>query len=97
MNRKGSANNNEKYYIISKYYHLMQNTVEIYERNSNNIIDILEEIGGVIQFIFYLLYWVNYVYNKYIIAYDINSLFFSRRGDEPIHQENKNKIIKKKN
>ena len=96
MNRKGSANNNEKYYIISKYYHLMQNTVQIYERKYNNIIDILAEIGGVIQFIFYTLYWINFIYNKYIIAYDTNSLFFSVRGDKPICQENKKKIIKLK-
>ena len=94
MNRKGSANNNEKYYIISKYYHLMQNTVQIYERKYNNIIDILAEIGGVIQFIFYTLYWINFVYNKYIIAYDTNSLFFSVSGDKPILQENKKKNIK---
>ena len=44
--------------------------------------DVFSEIGGVIQFIFYVFYWVNYAYNKYIIAYDINSLFFSIRDIE---------------
>ena len=53
FNRKGAANNNPKYYTITKYYHLMQNNVQIYERKYNNIFDLFSEIGGVIQFIFY--------------------------------------------
>ena len=79
FNRKGAANNNEKYYTITKYYHLMQNNIQIYERKYSNLFDIFSEIGGVIQFIFYFFYWINYAYNKYIIAYDTNSLFFSIR------------------
>ena len=54
----------------------MQNNVQIYKRKYNNMFDIFSEIGGVIQFIFYFFYWINYVYNKYIIAFDVNSLFF---------------------
>jgi len=86
-NRKGSANNNEKYFTITKYYHLMQNNVQIYERKYNNIFDIFSEIGGVIQFIFYLFYWINFAYNKYIIALNTNSLFFSIR-DQSLNKEN---------
>ena len=82
FNRKGSANNNEKYFTITKYYHLMQNNVQIYERKYNNIFDLFSEIGGVIQFIFYFFYWANYFYNKYIIAYDTNSLFFSIKDNQ---------------
>ena len=83
FNRKGSANNiGEKYYTITRYYHLMQNNVQIYERKYNNIFDIFSEIGGVVQFIFYLFYWLNFIYNKYIIAYNTNSLFFSIRDSK---------------
>ncbi len=82
FNRKGSANNNPKYFTITKYYHLMQNNVQIYERRYNNVFDLLSEIGGVIQFIFYIFFWVNYIYNKYIIAYDTNSLFFAVKDNE---------------
>jgi hypothetical protein len=82
FNRKGSANNNPKYFTITKYYHLMQNNVQIYERRYNNIFDLLSEIGGVVQFIFYLFFWVNFVYNRYIIAYDTNSLFFAVKDNE---------------
>ena len=97
FNRKGSSDNNEKYFTITKYYHLMQNNVQIYERKYNNIFDILAEIGGLIQFIFYLFYWINYVYNKYIIAFDTNSLFFSVREEESNDSININKEIKFKN
>ena len=77
MNRKGSASNSEDYFKLVKYYHLMQNSMQIYERRYNNIYDILPQIGGVTQFLFYIFFWVNYFYNKYIIAYDTNSLFFN--------------------
>ena len=84
FNRKGSANNNEKYFIVTKYYHLMQNNVQIYERKYNNIFDLFSEIGGVVQVIFYLFYGVNFLYNKYVIAYDTNSLFFAIKDNNAI-------------
>ncbi len=96
FNRKGSANNNEKYFTITKYYHIMQNNVQIYERKYNNIFDIFSEIGGVIEFIFYIFYWINYVYNKYIIAFDFNSLFFSIRDNPNIIKKGKNNNYDKK-
>ena len=98
FNRNGAANNEgEKYFTISRYYHLIQNNVQIYERRYNNLLDIFSEIGGVVQFIFYLFYWINYAYNKYIIAYDTNSLFFSvKDGNSKIIESqinsSKNKI-----
>ena len=76
-NRKGSAENDNNLFLLTKYYHLMQNNVQVYERRYDNIFDLLSEIGGVVQSIFYLFFWVNYIYNKYIIAYDTNSLFFA--------------------
>ena len=79
MNRKGTASNSIDYFKIVKYYHLMQNTMQVYERKYSNIFDILPQIGGVIQFIFYIFFWLNYFYNKYIIAYDTNSLFFDAK------------------
>jgi len=80
-NRKGTGLNNEENFTIVKYYHLMQNTAQIYERKYNNIFDILSEIGGVVQFIFYIFYWINFSYNRYTIAYDTNNLFFTVRAE----------------
>jgi hypothetical protein len=59
----------------------MQNTAQIYERKYNNIFDILSEIGGVVQFIFYIFYWINFSYNRYTIAFDTNNLFFTVRAE----------------
>ena len=71
----------------------MQNNVQIYERRFNNIFDIISEIGGVIQFIFYFFYWINYVYNKYIIAYNTSKLFFSVRDSQSILRENRTNLF----
>ena len=80
----------------------MQNNVQIYERRYYNIFDLLSEIGGVVQSIFYLFFWVNYIYNRYIIAYDTNSLFFTvkynndkRPNSKKINKSKLKKSIKK--
>ena len=67
---------------LTKYYHFIQNNVQIYERIYNNIFDLFSEIGGVVQFIFYIFFWSNFIYNKYIIAYDTYSLFFSVQNEK---------------
>ena len=78
FNRKGSANNaGQKYFTITRYYHLMQNNVQIYERRYNNIFDLFSQIGGITQFAFYLFYWINYVYNQFVIDFDTNYLLFT--------------------
>ena len=48
------------------------------------IFDLFSEIGGVVQVIFYLFYGVNFLYNKYVIAYDTNSLFFAIKDNNAI-------------
>jgi hypothetical protein len=74
----------------------MQNNVQIYERRYYNIFDLLSEIGGVVQSIFYLFFWVNYIYNRYIIAYDTNSLFFTVKYniEKKKNSKNVNKLKK---
>ena len=95
MNRKGVAYNSEEFYKIVKYYHLMQNNMQIYERRYNNIFDIFPQIGGIIQFLFYIFFWVNYFYNKFIIAYDTNSLFFNVKENKDTFNHHITKLNKK--
>ena len=91
FNRKGAANNaGQKYFTITRYYHLMQNNVQIYERRYNNIFDLFSEIGGIAQFIFYLFYWINFVYNQFIINLDTNSMFFSIKEEKIKDKRNTN-------
>ena len=82
FHRKENNANNDKNYKITQYYHFIQNNVQIYERIYNNIFDLFSEIGGVVQFTFYIFFWSNYIYNKYIIAYDTYSLFFSVQNEQ---------------
>ena len=106
--RKSSIVNNEKYITITKYYHFMQNNIHIYERIYKDAFDLISEIGGVIQCIFYIFFWINFIYNKYIVAYDTYSLFFFVQ-DEDLNRKkglkniffnitnisNKNKLLKR--
>ena len=78
-------------FIITKYYHFMQNNEQIYERIYNSFFDLFSEIGGVVQFIFYIFFWTNFIYNKYIIAYDTYSLFFSVQNERNQMTNKKNK------
>jgi hypothetical protein len=72
--------------------------VQIYERRYDDIFEALSHIGGIIQCMFNILYWINFFYNRYIIISDTNKLFFSiieKRADslngEKIKQLNSNK------
>ena len=86
FNRKGSIVNNEKYFTLTKYNYLMQDSIHIYERIYKNAFELLSEIGGVIQCIFSIFFWINFIYNKYIVAYDTYSLFFFVQ-DEDLNQK----------
>ena len=88
-NRKGLADNDKNSYMLTRYYHFMQNNVQVYERRYDNIFDLLSEIGGVVQSIFYAFFWINYLYNKYIIAFDTNSLFFAVKENNEKNLKNK--------
>ena len=77
QNRKGEGKNSENSHVIlSKYHHLLQNNIQIYERRYNNLFDIISDIGGVVQMLFYIFYGINYLYNSYIVLNDTNSIFF---------------------
>ena len=71
--RKGTYENNNK--KLLKIYYLMQNNVNIYERRYSGLLDILSNIGGMSQCIFYLFFTINYLYNRYVIVMDTNHFF----------------------
>ena len=75
-NIKNFAKNSEEYFKLAKYYYLMQNNFQIYERRYNNFFDIIAQIGGEVQFLYYLFFSINFIYNRFIIASDTNKLFF---------------------
>jgi hypothetical protein len=65
----------------------MENHIQIYERIYKNAFDLISEIGGLIQIIFYIFFWINYIYNKYIVAYDTYSLFFFVQDENLNHKK----------
>jgi hypothetical protein len=74
----------------------MENTAQIYERRYYNIIDLLSQIGGLIQALHYTFFWLNYLYNKFIIASDTNKLFFHvKESKDYINWLEQKKEIKK--
>ena len=86
-----SNNNNKK---LLKIYYLMQNNVNIYERRYSGLLDILSNIGGMSQSIFYVFFTINYLYNQYIIIMDTNHFFCKI---EKISQEESGTDAKDKN
>ena len=100
QNRKGQALNENSFSLIVKYYYILQNNISVYERKYNNILNVFSEIGGAVQIIYYCFYGINYLYNKYIIMYDMNKVFYKIRKKQNsinINNDDLQKIIKHKN
>ena len=80
----------DKDFTITKFNYLLQNNAQIYERKIENIFEIFSEIGGITQFFIYIFYWINYIYNQFIIDFDTNHLFFSIRDNSKKNKEKSN-------
>ena len=90
FNRKGTAESYNK--ILLKNYYLMQNNLNIYERRYSGIFDLLSNIGGATQFLFYTFFIINYIYNRYIIIMDTNHFFCNIEQTSSEFNENRNQI-----
>ena len=97
QNRKGEAENPINSSILVKYFYVIQNNIQIYEREYNNILTIFSNIGGVLDLIYIIFYGINFLYNKYIILVDTNSLFFRiKKRENRICIINLNNKLKKR-
>ena len=94
QNRKGEAINAGNTEIIMKYYYILQNSISIYERRYNNLLDIFSQIGGVFEVIFYCFYGINYLYNRFIIINDMNKIFFKIQKKQNTININNNELQK---
>ena len=62
---------------LSIYNYWLQNNAQFFERHYKNFYDdVLPSIGGIIQLIFYLFYYINFVFNKCNISRDFKKLIF---------------------
>ena len=87
FNRKDSKSNKESSQIIAEISFWMQNNFIIYERNYKKIIDIFPVIGGIIEILYYILYIINYIYNKYKIILNTKNLFLKMHNGKELNIE----------
>jgi hypothetical protein len=72
----GNANiNNNK--ILLKYLFCIQNYRQIYERKYDDIFEAFSSIGGIIQFFYYVFYFINYFYHDFILILNTQYLFLN--------------------
>ena len=94
QNRKGEAVNVGNMSILIRYYYILQNSISIYERRYNNLLDIFSQIGGIFEVVFYCFYGINYLYNRYIIIHDTNKIFFKIQKKQSIININSKELEK---
>ena len=91
-NRKTTFENSKNIKFLAIFDYWMVNTCQVIKGGYNDLYDILPNIGGVIQLIYYLFFSINYCYNHYTIIQDTNKLFFniySREYEEKENNHNK--------
>ena len=75
-NRKATFNNNINRNHLAIFDYWLVNSCQVIKGGYNNLYDILPNIGGIIQLIYYIFYSLNYLHNRYIVIQDCNKLFF---------------------
>ena len=81
-NRKTIWESKDNETILSIFVFWLQNSSQVLKGGYSSIYDILPNIGGFIQLIYFILYSINYIYNKYIINLDCNKEIFSIINNE---------------
>ena len=95
-NRKATFENNVNRRHLAIFDYWLVNSCQVIKGGYNNLYDILPNIGGIIQLIYYIFYSFNYLYNKYIIIQDCNKIFFkiyNKDFDEKEETNNKKNFI----
>jgi len=96
-NRKTTWENSSNKNFLAIFDYWLVNSCQIIKGGYNNLYDILPNIGGIIQLIYYICFSCNYLFNKYIVIKDCNHLFFNLYSKENDNKENiyNRKIFKK--
>ena len=84
--------------IYSVYYFWLNNRMNYYERTYKRLQDIISSIGGINQFITFVAFYINKIYNYYIVLSDTENLLnFSIDTEKNIHIKKENDIYKNNN
>ena len=81
-NRKTTWENSSNKNFVTIFDYWLVNSCQIIKGGYNNLYDILPNIGGIIQLIYYICFSFNYIFNKYIVIKDSNHLFFKMYNKE---------------
>ena len=92
-NRKTTWENSPNKNFLAVFDYWLVNSCQIIKGGYNNLYDILPNIGGIIQLIYYICFSFNYLFNKYVIIQDCNHLFFDLYKND---NDNKEAIYNKK-
>ncbi len=90
LNEKLLYDKNEDNSVLSSFYFIMGNKVEIYMRTYPKIQDALANIGGISKAILMFCFIINYIINDYTINKDINEHYFAIKKEN----EEKRKLSK---
>ena len=82
---------NEK--ILSIFDYHLQNSSQLIKVIYYNFFDVLPNIGGFIHLLYFIFYFLNYLYNKYITIYDFNHILFRMTNTEDLRDANIKKIF----
>ena len=75
--------------IFLKYTFSIHNLVDVYERKYETLMDILPRVGGLIEIIYYVFYYINFLYNRYVLMSDTQELYLGKDGFEFFQKKNK--------
>ena len=92
-NRKTTWENSSNTNFLTIFDYWLVNSCQIIKGGYNNLYDILPNIGGIIQLIYYICFSFNYFFNKYRVIEDCNHLFFKLYNKE---NDDKETIYNKK-
>ena len=80
--------------IISIFNYEILNLCNVFEGGYNTLYDVLPNVGGIIQLIYYILFCFNYFTYKYTITKDSLNIFFkSKYINRKLEKENRSKFV----
>ena len=88
-----TGSNKEKNLYVG-YCFFLKNMISYYERSYKKIQDILSSLGGISQTIYFIAFYLNYLYNNYIILSDTKILLNSFFHKEENIYRNKTIVFK---
>ena len=95
-NRQSLWHNNGKRGILAIFDYWLQNNCEVVKGGYETIYDIVPNVGGTVQLIYYVFFFINFLYNQFATFNDMKMLLFKMHNVESDEEEVK-KVNKFKN